>query len=127
MVRDDLDRDHAYSISANHDDEHGVAVRKTVWKVTALLTIITVIEVMTGAFVKQFTDGVANDFWPFIKWSFIILTLVKAGYIVLKFMHLGDETKSFKYILLVPYFIFIAYLIFILLTESSYWNTILFP
>lgn len=127
MVRDDLDRDHAYSVGANHDEAHGVEIRKMVWKVTALLTAITIVEVLTGAFVKQFTDGTANTIWPFIKWSFIILTLVKAGYIVLKFMHLGDETKSFKYVLLTPYFIFMAYLIFILLTESSYWNTILFP
>lgn len=127
MVRDDLDRDHAYSVSANHDEEHGIAIRKTVWKVTALLTIITIVEVMTGAFVKQYTDGVANSIWPIIKWSFIILTLVKAGYIVLKFMHLGDETKSFKYVLLTPYFIFMAYLIFVLLTEATHVNSILFP
>jgi cytochrome c oxidase subunit IV len=127
MVRDDLDKDHAYSLSANHDEAHGVETRKMVWKVTALLTAITVVEVMTGAFVKQFTDGTANSIWPVIKWSFIVLTLVKAGYIVLKFMHLGDETKSFKYVLLTPYFIFMAYLIFILLSESTYWNSILFP
>ncbi len=127
MVRDDLDRDHAYSVGANHDEEHGIAIRKTIWKVTALLTIITIVEVLTGAFVKQFTDGVANPIWPVIKWGFIILTLVKAAYIVLKFMHLGDETKSFKYVLLTPYFIFMAYLIFILLTEASHINTVLFP
>ena len=127
MVRDDLDRDHAYSLSANHDEEHGKAVRKTVMFVTILLTAITIFEVVMGATVKQFYDFEPNQYWWMVKWLFIGLTLFKAGYIVLKFMHLGDETKSFKYILLVPYFIFIAYLIFILLTESSYWNIILFP
>ncbi|MCB9189610.1 MAG: cytochrome C oxidase subunit IV family protein [Flavobacteriales bacterium] len=127
MERDDLIRDNEYSLSANHDAAHGQEIRKTIWFVTILLTVITIVEVLTGAFVKQYSGGEVNGYWPFIKWSFIVLTLVKAGYIVLKFMHLGDETKSFKYILLVPYFIFIAYLIFILVTESSYWNTILFP
>jgi cytochrome c oxidase subunit IV len=127
MVRDDLDKDHAYSISANHDEEHGIAIRKTVWKVTLILTLITIAEVLTGALVKQFYDGVANSIWPLIKWSFIVLTIVKAAFIVLKFMHLGDETKSFKYVLLTPYFIFMAYLIFILLSEASYWNSILYP
>jgi cytochrome c oxidase subunit IV len=48
------------------------------------------------------------------------MTLVKAGYIVLSFMHLGDEKKALKYVILVPYIIFIVYLIFILLTESNY-------
>jgi cytochrome c oxidase subunit 4 len=123
MERDDLHMDHHYSVSANHDEHHGKQVRKTIVFVTILLTIITTAEVITGAFVKQYVGGEPNSIWPVIKWSFIILTLVKAGYIVMKFMHLGDETKSFKMVLLVPYFLFIAYLIFILLTESSYWNT----
>ncbi len=123
MERDDLHMDHHYSVSANHDEHHGKQVRKKIVFVTILLTIITTVEVITGAFVKQYVGGEPNSIWPVIKWSFIILTLVKAGYIVMKFMHLGDETKSFKMVLLVPYFLFIAYLIFILLTESSYWNT----
>jgi cytochrome c oxidase subunit IV len=127
MERDDLIRDNEYAVSANHDEAHGKEIRKTIWFVTGLLTLITVVEVLTGVFVKQFIDGEPNGIWPVVKWGFIILTLVKAGYIVMKFMHLGDETKTFKYLLLVPYFIFIVYLIFILLTESTYWNTILFP
>ena len=40
-------------------------------------------------------------------------------------MHLGDERKNFKMVILVPYVLFIVYLIFICLTESSYWNHIL--
>lgn len=127
MERDDLIRDHEYSISANHDEAHGAAIRKTIWMVTGLLTLITIIEVGTGILVKQYVDGVPNSIWPVVKWAFIILTLVKAGYIVMKFMHLGDETRNFKWILLTPYFIFIIYLIFILLTEASHWNGILYP
>jgi len=50
---------------------------------------------------------------------FIGLTLVKAGYIVLSFMHLGDERKGLKYVILIPYFIFILYLIFVLITEGN--------
>jgi cytochrome c oxidase subunit IV len=38
---------------------------------------------------------------------------VKAAYIVLIFMHLGDEKKSLKYVVLLPYALFILYLIFI--------------
>ncbi len=127
MVRDDLNRDNEYALSANHDEAHGVELRKTIWKVTGLLTLITIVEVLTGAFVKQYIDGTPNSIWPVIKWSFIVLTLIKAAYIVLKFMHLGDETKSFKYVLLTPYFIFMAYLIFILLTEANHVNSILYP
>jgi len=119
MERDDLIKDHEYSLLANHDEEHGKAIRKKIWQVTLILTIITIVEVSTGAFIKQYYDGIANNFWWIIKWSFIILTLVKAGYIVLVFMHLGDERKNFKWLILGPYLLFIAYLIFICLSEAA--------
>lgn len=122
MERDDLIRDHEYSLSANHDEEHGVATRKKILKVTIILTVITVAEVFMGAYIKQYAgEGGDNPIWPFIRWSFIILTIVKASYIVLVFMHLGDESKNFKWVILGPYILFILYLIFICLTESTYW------
>ena len=127
MERDDLIHDNKYSLSANHDEAHGLAIRKTIWKVTAIMTIITVVEVLIGAFVKQYTgdEGADNSLWPYVKIGFIVLTVVKAAYIVMVFMHLGDERKNFKMVILVPYILFIVYLIFICLAESSYWNHIL--
>jgi caa(3)-type oxidase subunit IV len=117
MERDDVIE---YSLDAHHSEEEGKVLRKKIWKVTALLTIITVVEVLLGAFIKQGTT-----IWPIVKWSFIALTLVKAAYIVLSFMHLGDERKVMRYVILIPYFIFIAYLIFILLTEGIYVDDVL--
>jgi cytochrome c oxidase subunit 4 len=111
MERDDI---YEYSLDTHHDEETGVKLRKKIWFVTILLTVITIVEVALGAFIKH-----NMSIWPLVKWSFIILTLVKAGYIVLSFMHLGDEKKSLKYIILLPYAIFILYLIFIGLTEST--------
>lgn len=110
MVRDDI---YEYSLDAHHSEEEGKLLRKKIWKVTAILTAITILEVALGAFIKQ-----SSSIWPVIKWSFIALTIVKAAYIVLVFMHLGDEKKSLKYMILVPYFIFILYLIYILLVEG---------
>ncbi|MBP6089688.1 MAG: cytochrome C oxidase subunit IV family protein [Crocinitomicaceae bacterium] len=117
MERDDVIE---YSLDAHHSEEEGKVLRKKIWKVTALLTIITVVEVLLGAFIKQGTT-----IWPIVKWSFIALTLVKAAYIVLSFMHLGDERKVMRYVILIPYFVFIAYLIFILLTEGLYVDDVL--
>lgn len=111
MERDDIIE---YSLDTHHSEEEGKTLRKKIWKVTAILTAITVLEVILGAFIKQH-----SAIWPLVKYSFIILTLVKAAYIVLSFMHLGDERKSLKYVILVPYIIFIIYLIFIALKESS--------
>ena len=125
MERDDLIRDNEYALLANHDEEHGRVVRKKIWKVTIILTAVTVFEVLMGAFVKQYgADGGDNSLWPYVKWTFIILTIVKAAYIVLVFMHLGDERKNFKWVILGPYILFILYLIFICLTESTYWHEV---
>ena len=111
MERDDIIE---YSLDAHHSEEQGKKIRRKIWLVTAILTIITAVEVAIGALVHQ-----DNPMWWVVKLLFIGLTLLKAGYIVLVFMHLGDERKVLKYCILIPYFIFIVYLIFIALTEAN--------
>ncbi len=111
MERDDIIE---YSLDGHHSEEEGVKIRKKIWFVTALLTIITVVEVLMGAFIKQ-----SSDAWVYVKWAFIVMTLFKAGYIVMVFMHLGDERKALRSVILIPYAIFIIYLIFILLWEAT--------
>lgn len=117
MVRDDIVE---YSLDAHHSEEQGKVVRKKIWKVTAILSIITTVEVLVGVFFPK-GDNPGMQ-WEMIKWGYIILTVLKAGYIVMVFMHLGDEAKSLRYMILVPYIIFILYLIFILVTEATYVN-----
>ncbi len=123
MLRDDIIE---YSLHAHHSEEEGVKVRKKIWKVTAILSIITIVEVLVGAMLPR--DKVSPLTWDIIKYSYILLTVIKAGYIVIVFMHLGDEKKALKYMILVPYILFILYLIFIVLTEANYigdqWNTL---
>lgn len=111
MERDDVIE---YSLHTHHNEEQGKKIRKKIWQVTGILTLITAVEVIAGIYFKQ-----SSSYWQVIKWCFIALTLVKAAYIVLVFMHLGDEKKSLKYIILIPYFIFILYLIFISLMEGK--------
>ncbi len=114
MERDDLIVNDSYAPMANHTEEQGVKIRKKIWQVTALLSIITAVEIAMGIFLSDRAAGI----WPYVKWSFIIMTVVKAAYIVLIFMHLGDETKSLRKYILYPYFIFIAYMIFLFLYEG---------
>ena len=110
MIRDDI---YEYSLDVHHDEETGKKLRKKIYKVTILLTLITIVEVGLGVFIKQ-----SDDLWQFVKWTFIALTLLKAAYIVLSFMHLGDERKGLKYVILIPYFLFVLYLIFIAFWEG---------
>ncbi|MBU2060673.1 MAG: cytochrome C oxidase subunit IV family protein [Bacteroidetes bacterium] len=114
MLRDDIIE---YSLDTHHSEEAGKAIRKKIVRVTLLLTLITAVEVFVGIlWGRSSTTGM---FWETIKWSYIILTLVKAGYIIMVFMHLGDEKKALKWVILGPYIAFIIYLIFIGLTEAN--------
>ena len=110
MERDDIIE---YSLDAHHSDEQGVKIRKKIYLVTLILSVITIVEVFLGIEIKQGTD-----LWPLVKWSFIVMTLIKAGYIVMIFMHLGDERRSLKWTILAPYITFILYLIFICIVEA---------
>ena len=83
--------------------------------------MVTIVEVIIGGTIKK-EPGMT---WNLIILLFIVLTIVKAGYIVLVFMHLGDERKNFRYMILGPYILFILYLIFHLFTEATYWGEII--
>ncbi|MCT4664630.1 MAG: cytochrome C oxidase subunit IV family protein [Flavobacteriales bacterium] len=90
---------------------------KKIWVVFFILLIVTAVEVGLGMY-NTANPGVIN--WTLLKWTFIILTIFKAYYIVSEFMHLGHETKSLKLSLLLPIFILVPYLIYIVLTEGTY-------
>ncbi|MDA0714552.1 MAG: cytochrome C oxidase subunit IV family protein [Bacteroidetes bacterium] len=117
MDRDDLIVNESYAVNNRHDDAHGKEIRKKILKVTVLLSVITAIEVAIGANMPRESGQLK---WEIVKYLFIILTLVKAAYIVLSFMHLGDERKNLRNVVLIPYAVFILYLIFIAIIESNY-------
>lgn len=111
MERDDIIE---YSLDSHHSEEEGKKIRKKIWFVTAILTIVTAAEVLLGVFWNSIGFP-----WSVVKYSFIIMTIVKAGYIVMVFMHLGDERKTLRWVILAPYALFILYLLFILLNDAT--------
>ena len=112
MLRDDI---YEYSLDTHHNDEAGKKMRKKFYFVLALLSFITIIEVAMG--MKWSRD---ESMKMVLMVSFIGMTLVKAGYIVWVFMHLGDEKKSLQSTILWTYFILIAYFIFVALVEAVF-------
>ncbi len=123
MERDDIIE---YSLDAHHSEEVGRQMRRKIWMVTGLLAVVTTVEVVLGAYWKTWFDLSA---WNTIKWTYVVLTLVKATYIVMTFMHLGDERRNIRSIILLPYALFILYLLWIALWESNYvhwvWTNVL--
>jgi len=106
---------------------HAVSHKALIWKVFGILSVITIVEVGLGIvkppflFLTQFL-GVS-----LLNWIFLILTLVKAYYIVWYFMHLGDEKKSLKYSIVLPLLILVPYLAVLLLIEADYIYEVMAP
>lgn len=109
--RDDLIE---YSLYNHHSEEEGKLKRKAIYKVTILLSIITLIEVLCGAFVKQESAA-----WEAMRVAFVVMTAIKAFYIVFTFMHLGNEKRLLRATLMVPYLIFIIDILILLLIEGA--------
>lgn len=112
MERDDIIE---YSLYNHHGEEEGKKIRKKLWRVFWILLVVTIVEVVIG-----FKLGRAESLKGIIMVTFITLTLLKAFYIVMTFMHLGDERKAFRYVVLIPYLVFIINMIIMILDEASY-------
>jgi len=102
---------------ANNDEHKG---NWWIWKVFWILLGVTSFEVGLGIIQPEFLVGTKFLGTSLLNHVFIILTLVKAGYIVLVFMHLGFEKKTLKWTILLPALILIPYLLFIVLSEGDY-------
>lgn len=112
------DQSKLYSgVLAHHGDVNSAESKKQVkriWKIFWILLVITIAEVMAGMFVShQLPKGVVNFF-------FLALTLLKAGYIVSVFMHLGDERKNFLVTIMIPLTLFIWFII-AFLADGGFW------
>lgn len=93
--------------------EHSKPQTKEFWKVFWILLAITAVE-----FVIAFTIDADKYKWTKIG-LFIILTIVKAWYIVGTFMHLKDEVKSLIWTIVLPC-LFVVWLIGALIMEGGF-------
>jgi heme/copper-type cytochrome/quinol oxidase subunit 4 len=107
----------AHSHESSHS--HG-SNTKRIWKVFGLLSVVTIVEVILGIG-KPEVLYMHNLFqMNFLNWIFIILTIVKAYYIMWAFMHLEGEKSSLRWSIVAPLVFLIIYLVFILLIEGNY-------
>lgn len=118
MERDDLIVNDSYALNSHHSEEAGVKIRKNIIKVTVILTVITIVEVLLGAYVKKDHSLV----WDLVVFGFITMTIIKARYIVMQFMHLGDERNNFRKTILYPYIFFIVYAIILISILEGKWQ-----
>lgn len=97
-----------------------VSNSKRIWTVFGILSAITIVEVIFGILKPEVLH--LNSFLSLnlLNWLFIILTLVKAYYIVYAFMHMEGEKSTLRQAVIFPLIFLVLYLLFILLTEAHY-------
>ncbi|RBA27735.1 cytochrome C oxidase subunit IV family protein [Flavobacterium tibetense] len=93
---------------------------KRIWYVFGLLSVITIVEVAFGIFKPESLHLTSFLGTSPLNWIFIILTIVKAYYIMWAFMHLEGEKSSFRWSIVGPLVFLILYLCFIVLIEGNY-------
>ena len=110
-----------------------------IWGVLAFLSFVTAIEVILGIYKPEilmhtWIDPLEGGFFATIgniilspivfmkplNLIFILLTIVKAYYITWDFMHMRDEVKALRRMVVWTAVFLICYLVFILLQEGGY-------
>lgn len=94
-----------------------------IWGVLILLSIVTTVEVALGIIKPEFLMQ-KFFYMKLLNWIFIILTIVKAYYITWDFMHMRDETKALRRMVVWTGVFLICYLVFILLQEGGYVDSV---
>ncbi|NQD69115.1 cytochrome C oxidase subunit IV family protein [Sphingobacterium shayense] len=109
---------HNENIASAHDHhEHAGMDKKGIWRVFFILLALTALEFLIAlGFVHHW--GILEK-GPVLNAIYIVLTLIKAFYIVAYFMHLKFEKSGFIVCCSIG-FLFIVYFIVLLLIEGEY-------
>ena len=99
-------------------EEHSDGAIKEIVKVTIILSVLTVIELVLGFWMM----GMPLESWLrlAVKGTIIILMMAKAFYIVGYFMHLKHEIKNLIMTIVVPLCLFIWFIIAFLYDGNSF-------
>lgn len=101
---------HAEEIHTSEEREIPAPQTKAIWRTFWILLIITLFE-----FLIAFTLHA-----KYLKITiFVLMTLVKAFYIVGEFMHLKHEVKSLIWTIVIPV-VFVVWLITAMIVEGGY-------
>ena len=108
-------------MSHSHSDQeaHNAEAISEIKKVTIILSVFTIIELILGFWMIGMTSAVLK---LTIKGTIVILMMAKAFYIVAYFMHLKHEVKNLIMTIIVPLSLFVWFIGAFLWDGSSFKN-----
>lgn len=97
---------------------------KKIIRTTVILSVVTIIELALGfgIYLMHKNPDHSTALVLFIKGVIVILSLLKAFYIVGVFMHLGDEVRNLISTIVVPLLLFIWFIAAFLWDGNSWKN-----
>jgi len=108
---------------AHHlSDEQYKSQKSAVWRATIILSVVTIAEI--GLALLHFYEIEPFSHLPKSGLSFlmIVLSLLKAFFIVGEFMHIKYEVRALALTILVP-LVFLVYGVVMFMWEGSLWKT----
>lgn len=106
----------------HYNAETYAAAKKEIWRITWILSILTLIELSLGYWMYYKHETMSHSIIMFIKGTILILMMAKAFYIVAYFMHLKHEIRNMVMTIVVPLMLFIWFIISFLYEGNSYKN-----
>lgn len=91
-------------------------MKQQIWKTFWILLALTIIDIVIYFMLLGVHSALKN-------WTFILLGVVKAYYIVGIFMHMQFERKWLRYIIILP-MLFVVYLITLMIIEGNFTDSI---
>jgi cytochrome c oxidase subunit IV len=85
--------------------------RKTnkLWRIAGIMAVLTIVEFVFALFLPR---------GPLLYGTFVVMTIVKAFYIVGEFMHLKGEVKTLIWSILIPT-VFVIWFIIAMISEGT--------
>jgi len=107
--------DQPYKYAQHHSEAEGKKTRRMIWNMFWVLLAITSVEVGLGLVWKEWGIN-----FHYVKMTFIVMTIVKAYFIVAYYMHLKHEKSFLKNSIIAPYILLAVYLIYMVITEGNF-------
>ncbi len=111
--------EHTLTAEGAHGHNEGTG---KIWKVFWILSFLTMIELGLGLFLYFQKEHLSETVIYATRIAIILLTALKAYYIVSVFMHLGDEVRNLIMTICVPLVLFVWFIIAFLYDGNSWKN-----
>ena len=106
-----------HTSTVEYHEHHGGGTKEII-RVTIILTVLTIVELILGYSMMGMPEDSAMR--HFIKGIILILMLAKAFYIVGYFMHLKHEIRNMIMTIVIPLFLFVWFIIAFLYDGHAY-------